>query len=299
MRRALRAVPRQLTRELRASGQQVATLAPLPRRPVGIAAVSRSCSSARQSTSPVILEITSTGGAMAIDDGVTGSPWTEGEVEAIVAVYFQMLRMQELGAEAEQDRTQSSPATTAARSKHGIHRIQASQHKRSPESYGAQALTGYKPLPTSSACSWMWSAVLLSMITSWTRLRSVASRHLRNRRFWKTSRTSSWKPRGQTSSQRPARGLGTRTPIKRDYLEREARNRSLGLAGELVVMEYEARRLQTWVRRRSPTGSSMCPRTRAMAPVTTSCPSMATDVNALSKSRPRLMSPRPLLCHAK
>ena len=32
-------------------------------------------------------------------------------------------------------------------------------------------------------------------------------------------------------------------PIKRDYLQREARNRSLGLAGELLVMEYEAQRL--------------------------------------------------------
>lgn len=28
-----------------------------------------------------------------------------------------------------------------------------------------------------------------------------------------------------------------RAPVKRDYLEREARNRSLGLAGELLVMD--------------------------------------------------------------
>lgn len=34
-----------------------------------------------------------------------------------------------------------------------------------------------------------------------------------------------------------------RRAIKRDYLERESRNRSLGQAGELLVMEYEARRL--------------------------------------------------------
>ncbi|MEO7200421.1 MAG: DUF3883 domain-containing protein [Dokdonella sp.] len=32
-------------------------------------------------------------------------------------------------------------------------------------------------------------------------------------------------------------------PFKRDYLAREARNRSLGLAGELFVLELEARRL--------------------------------------------------------
>lgn len=34
-----------------------------------------------------------------------------------------------------------------------------------------------------------------------------------------------------------------RAPIRRDYLQREAQNRSLGLAGEFLVMDYEARRL--------------------------------------------------------
>lgn len=34
-----------------------------------------------------------------------------------------------------------------------------------------------------------------------------------------------------------------RLPFKRDYVEREARNRSLGLAGERFVLEFEARRL--------------------------------------------------------
>lgn len=32
-------------------------------------------------------------------------------------------------------------------------------------------------------------------------------------------------------------------PVKRDYLQREARNRSLGLAGERLAMDFEARRL--------------------------------------------------------
>lgn len=34
---------------------------------------------------------------MTTEEGVTGSAWTETEVETVVAVYFQMLRMQELG----------------------------------------------------------------------------------------------------------------------------------------------------------------------------------------------------------
>jgi hypothetical protein len=35
-----------------------------------------------------------------------------------------------------------------------------------------------------------------------------------------------------------------RAAIRRDYLEREARNRSLGTAGELFVAEFESRRLR-------------------------------------------------------
>lgn len=34
-------------------------------------------------------------------------------------------------------------------------------------------------------------------------------------------------------------------PVRRDYIEREARNRSLGLAGELFVLDYESRRLHS------------------------------------------------------
>lgn len=42
----------------------------------------------------------------------------------------------------------------------------------------------------------------------------------------------------------PAAGYATRfSPAKRDYLAQEARNRSLGRAGELFVVELEARRL--------------------------------------------------------
>jgi hypothetical protein len=50
-------------------------------------------------------------------------------------------------------------------------------------------------------------------------------------------------PKPKFSTSEPRTEWVRRAPIKRDYLEREARNRSLGLAGELLVMEFEARRL--------------------------------------------------------
>src|SRR5690625_7423187 len=34
-----------------------------------------------------------------------------------------------------------------------------------------------------------------------------------------------------------------KAPVRKDYLAREARNQSLGLAGELLALEYESRRL--------------------------------------------------------
>lgn len=55
-----------------------------------------------------------------------------------------------------------------------------------------------------------------------------------------------WVPPPRSSSVReaPARYMPRFSPAKRDYLAQEARNRSLGHAGELFVMELESRRLR-------------------------------------------------------
>lgn len=55
-----------------------------------------------------------------------------------------------------------------------------------------------------------------------------------------------WVPTPKAASQiaeSPASYAARFSPAKRDYLAQEARNRSLGLAGERFVMELEARRL--------------------------------------------------------
>lgn len=182
---------------------------------------------------------------MAYEEGVTGSDWSEAEVEAAVVVYFQMLRMQELGQtpnKAEHNRRlhQLIPARNNSSIEYKHRNISAVLNL-----YGAQTLSGYKPLPN-------FQQLLIPVVgRALERDRALDEAALR---------------RVETPAEPPVlehfrdfvvevpkapkvriaeRNLEwiKRTPIKRDYLEREARNRSLGLAGELLVMEFEARRL--------------------------------------------------------
>lgn len=181
---------------------------------------------------------------MTIDDGITGAPWTESEVEATVAVYFQMLRMQELGQKpnkAEHNRRllQLIPARN----------LQAIEYKHRNISavlnlFGAQALNGYKALPN-------FQRLLVDVVG-----RALAADRTLDEISLRSVETPAEPPLIDDFSgfvvPVPASKLTMaeqriewiqRAPVKRDYLEREARNRSLGLAGELLVMEYEQRRL--------------------------------------------------------
>lgn len=179
-----------------------------------------------------------------IDDGVAGSPWTEAEVEATVAVYFQMLRMQEMGqrpnkAEHNRQLQQLLPARN----------LQAIEYKHRNISavlnlVGAQALSGYKPLPN-------FQRLLVDVVG-----RTLERDRLFDQVAIQSVETPAEPPLLETfedfvvevphitvSVKEQHLDWVRRMPIKRDYLERESRNRSLGLAGELLVMDYEARRL--------------------------------------------------------
>ena len=181
---------------------------------------------------------------MTIDDGVTGAAWTAAEVEAVVATYFQMLRMQELGQrpnKAEHNRRlqQRLPARNAASIEYKHRNISAVLHL-----YGAQSLAGYKPLPN-------FQALLLDVVG-----RALEQDRALDEAAIRRVETPAEAPLLDSFDQfvvpvpKPRISVNEtrlewvkRVPIKRDYLERESRNRSLGLAGELLVMEYEARRL--------------------------------------------------------
>lgn len=181
---------------------------------------------------------------MPVDEGVTGQAWTDVEVEATVATYFQMLRMQEMGQnpnKAEHNRRllQLLPART----------IQSIEYKHRNISavlllYGAQPLVGYKPLQNfqRSLVAAVGHALEHDRVLDAVAIQSVETPAeapvLENFDEFVVQ-----VPKGQSRVREDHEEWLRRTPIRRDYLEREARNRSLGLAGELLVMEFEARRL--------------------------------------------------------
>lgn len=70
---------------------------------------------------------------MAIDDGVAGASWTVAEVEATVGVYFQMLRMQELGQTPNKTEHNRRLQALLPVPEQGLHRLQAPQYQRSAE----------------------------------------------------------------------------------------------------------------------------------------------------------------------
>lgn len=182
---------------------------------------------------------------MAIERGVAGSDWTEAEVEAAVAVYFQMLRMQELGQvpnKAEHNRRlqQLIPARNTGSIEYKHRNISAVLNL-----FGAQTLSGYKPLANFQRLlvDVVGKALERDHVLDEAAVRRVETpaeppvlEHFRD--FVVEVPT----PPKLEIAERNEDWI-RRAPIKRDYLEREARNRSLGLAGEILVMEYEARRL--------------------------------------------------------
>jgi hypothetical protein len=184
------------------------------------------------------------GDAMTTEEGVTGSPWTEAEVDAVVAVYFQMLRMQELGqkpnkTEHNRQLKQLLPARNAASIEYKHRNISAVLNL-----YGAQTLSGYKPLPNFQKLlvDVIGKALELDRAFDEAAIRRVETPAepplLNNFQSFVVE-----VPKPTVAIGDPRVDWVRRNHIKRDYLERESRNRSLGLAGELLVMTYEARRL--------------------------------------------------------
>lgn len=181
---------------------------------------------------------------MTTEKGVTGYPWTEAEVETAVAVYFQMLRMQELGQKPNKaEHNRRLQVLLPARSKSSIER-KHSNISAVLNLLGAQTLSGYKPLPNFQR---MLVDVVGKALELDRTLDEAAIRRVETPAEPPLLDTFQGfvveAPRPAVTVNDPGRDWVRRIPIKRDYLERESRNRSLGLAGELLVMEYEARRL--------------------------------------------------------
>ncbi len=179
-----------------------------------------------------------------IEEGITGESWTQAEVDATVAAYFHMLKMQELNQNfVKADIIRKLEAQVSARSygaiEYKFRNISAILHR-----IGVQTVTGYKPLQNVQK---LLITTVSDALLNDTTFDEVAVRSVE---------TAAEKPLVPDFNSfvidvpKPKYRINESTieaiqqiAIKRDYLERESRNRSLGQAGELLVMEYEERRL--------------------------------------------------------
>lgn len=173
---------------------------------------------------------------------MAGEDWTRGEVEAVVADYLEMLAAVFLGQSPNKaERRKQLLQILSSRNDSSIER------KRSNISavmvlLGYHYLPGYKPLPNYQK---LIESVVLDHLkaASWLEDAAIAAVQLpaivQPISDFSKVKTDAPKLILSTKEQTPKKFL----PIRRDYVEREARNQSLGRAGEEFVVEFERWRL--------------------------------------------------------
>ena len=169
--------------------------------------------------------------------------WSREEVEAIVADYLQMLTLELAGQnysktvhrrtlqEKLQDRSDAS-----IEFKHG--NVSAAMID-----LGFPYIRGYKPRANYQA---LLATIAAEQVRGKTTLDNVALAAVQQPAFLPTltnfTKVKSEAPRKQNRATEPVNPLLFRA-AKRDYVEREAQNQSLGLAGEEFIVQFEHWRL--------------------------------------------------------
>ncbi len=172
--------------------------------------------------------------------------WSREEVEATVADYLRMLRLELAGLQYNKSahhrdlaRQLNGRTPDAVALKHqNISAILVEQ--------GCVYIPGYKPM---GHYQLLLSEVVLTQVNNDTEIDALALQAVERRvvvpdlESLRDVRVDP--PRVIRKVQKPGRDSYLRRGIKRNYLQIESQNRSLGLAGELFVAGYEARRLHT------------------------------------------------------
>lgn len=179
------------------------------------------------------------------ETGATGAAWTRREVELVVGVYLHMRRMQLMGQtpnKAEHNRQLQS--MLPARSKASIEYKHCNISAVLVE-LGVPPLIGYKPLFNYQQ---LLIPIVSEAIANDSRLDEAALRQVETPAeaplLDSFERFVVAPPEGERlSTYDRTEQVRDRPLVVRDYLQREARNRSLGAAGEELVMRYEAQRL--------------------------------------------------------
>lgn len=174
----------------------------------------------------------------------TGENWSRIEVEVCVAEYLQMLTLQLNGQRfIKASRIQDLALRLDGRSKSSIE-YKFRNISMVMEELGWPAVTGYKSLANYQLLLLEVAEVQLQgNIALQDAVQAYVQRPATALLLQDT--TSVWvpSPRAANVADAPADYSPRFSPAKRDYLAQEARNRSLGRAGEEFVVELEVRRL--------------------------------------------------------
>jgi hypothetical protein len=175
----------------------------------------------------------------------TGEDWSRLEVESCVADYLHMLALELNGQQFNKTkRIHELMQRLDGRNKSSVE-YKFRNVSAVMEELGWPAVTGYKSLPN-------YQLLLMEVVESQLQ-GNIALRDAVRAAVERPATvvsienpTAIWVPIPKAASwiaESPASYTARFSPAKRDYLAQEARNRSLGLAGEQFVMELEARRL--------------------------------------------------------
>lgn len=183
-----------------------------------------------------------------MDEEVTGKPWSQREVDAVVAVYLHMLKMQLLGQ--KPNKAQHNRRLAEMLPSRGLKSIDYKHCNISAVllDAGYPTLVGYKPLRNVQSILYqaVADAVKDDAVLDDAALRQVETPAeappLANLDALLVPPPQPKLPKSPKVSEQRQHWTSSRL-VTRDYLAREARNRSLGLAGELLIMDYESRRL--------------------------------------------------------
>ena len=176
---------------------------------------------------------------------LTGKPWTSVEIEATVQDYFHMLRLELL------NQSYNKSAHNRELQKKLMGRSKASiemKHQNISailQELGVMAIHGYKSLSK-------YQKTLFDAVTKQLRLDSaldkvalaIVEQTVELPAAFSFNNFEVVRPQLKPSQVKDEKTEWIqKSPVKRDYLEREARNRDLGRAGEMLVLEYESFRL--------------------------------------------------------
>lgn len=175
-----------------------------------------------------------------------GPNWSVEEVEATVADYFRMLRLQLAGQSYSKAEHRRNLLTKLNGRSEGAVEMKHQNISAVLRDLGCVYIPGYKPAGNYQRI--LWDAVSMRLETDIEfdqAARQAVEQVAVVPDLAELRGILVDPPRvDRVKEPRPIQPAYEKPAIRRDYLEREAHNRSLGTAGELFVAEFESRRLR-------------------------------------------------------